>query len=137
MALTIEQIIPTISEYTVGLEGDISTSELATLTEMVAGDLTRMNPGFSGNDLVELEAYLVLHKWEGKPSGDNIKSEKIKDHSWTFKDSSLADRWLEAAQRKISTYNQAGAEYGCVERVDSEMVSMAADMIEIERFYES
>ncbi len=137
MSLTLNQIIPVVSDYSVGIEGDISNEDLLIFKELVAGDLSRMNPGFSGDDLIELQAYLVLDRFETRKPGDNIESEKIKDHTWKLRVSTSSSSWMDKAFFKISTYNMNSGSYGCVERFDSEMPSMAADMIEIERYYDA
>lgn len=135
MTLTLTEMIDAISDYSVFT--DITSDLLSVLRQVIAGDLARMNPGFSGDDLTELEAYLVLDRFENRNPDDNIKSEKIKDHSWTFRDSTSSSCWLDKALHKISTYNNNTQFCGVVERCDSEMSSMAADMNEIERFYDS
>lgn len=135
MTLTITQMIEAISDYSVST--DITSTRLAALQIVVAGDLSRMNPGFSGDDLTELEAYLILDKFETRNAEDNIESEKIKDHTWKFRASSSSSTWMDKALAKIATYNMNTGSYGCVERGDSVMPSMAADMIEIETYYDT
>lgn len=135
MTLTISQMIEAISDYSVST--DITSTRLTALQQVVAGDLSRMDPGFSGDDLTELEAYLVLDRFETRNSDDNIESEKIKDHTWKFRASSSSSSWMDKALFKISQYNQNVSSCGCVEHADSVMSSMAADMIEIEKYYDS
>jgi hypothetical protein len=128
-------MISTLSGYTVGPGGNISSETLATLKEIVAGELVRLNPGFTGNDLTRLEAYLVLNAFEGEDTG--IKQERIKDHSWIFKDGIPGTRWMFAAQQFIASYKSEDlVEFSGIERCDSEMVSMASDRIRPEVFGE-
>lgn len=131
-ALTITQIIEAVSEYTVST--DITANRLSVFQQLVAGDLSRLNPGFLGDDLTELEAYLVLDRFENRTPENNIESEKIKDHSWKFKTSSSSSAWMDKALLKIASYNQNYLNFEIVERSDSRIKSLASDLIRPEEF---
>jgi hypothetical protein len=133
-ALTHSQIISAVSVYTVGVGGDITSDQLTILKSLVAGDLSRLNPGFIGDDLTELEVYLILDKFENKSGGNNIKSEKVKDYQVTYKDSASSSNWMDKALFKIASYSSTSITFESVERSDSRMKSFASDMIKPEEF---
>ena len=128
MSLTVAQAIEGLSDYTVGMEGDITPSELLTLQALVAGDVLRMNPGYTGDDLVKFESYLVLDAKETKSGGGFVTTEKVKDNSYTVKPPSSSSHWMDKLLRMISDFqifsNPAtsfGNEYDGVERADIQM----------------
>jgi hypothetical protein len=134
MTITISQVISAVSTYTAGPGGDISTELLTTLRALVAGDLARMNPGFAANDLTELEAYLVLDKFENREGNNNIKSEKVKDYQVTYKDTATSSSWMDKALFKIGSYSSTSITFESIERSDARMKSFASDMIKPEEF---
>ena len=117
-----------------GTGGVISSTLLSTLQSLVAGDLARLNPGFVGDDLVELETYLVLDRFENRTGSNNVKSEKIKDYQITYKDAASSSCWMDKALLKISTYRSSSLTFDIVERSDSRMKSMSSDMIRPEEW---
>lgn len=133
LVLTIQQMITALSKYTVGPGGDITSEELAVLREVVAGELSRLDPGFVANDRLRLEAYLILNAYESEDTG--IKQERIKDHTWTYTDTSSGSHWMDAALLFINSFrSQEMLDFGGVERCDAEMRSMASDRIKPETF---
>lgn len=131
MILTLQQVFNAVTEYTAGPGCEISTDELAIYKEIVTDELNRLNPGFSGNALLRLEAYLIADLIECKDPDTEIQSEQIGDHRWTFAQSKTSSRWMDKALAMIPNYKP---EFGGVERSDSRMSSMATDQIRPEEY---
>ncbi len=81
MTLTIQQAIQ-------GMYGDyaeITDDDITILEELVADDVTRLDPGFIGNSLVKFKTCLMLDWWVNRPGTGPVTEEKIKDYSYKSK----------------------------------------------------
>ena len=82
--VSLGQTIMLISEYTVGLEGDISLTQLSQLRELVADEVAHNDPGFSPTQRILFEAYYILDLWECRPpDAGGVVSETVLDTKWT------------------------------------------------------
>ena len=122
------------SKYTVGIGGTISSDDLLTLQELVAGDLSRMNPGFEGADLIRLEAYLILDILSNTGGIGNIVEKKVNLVSWKVSRSTVKGStsvWYDLAERMISEFGKTTMPAG-VSRADAYVNGL--DSTEIEQY---
>ena len=104
--MTLADVIETFSEYSVGSEetDDISDAQLSILQAGTSDRVTRLNPGFIGNELSLFTAYIILDAWENRPGTGPITEKTVKDTRWKVKDPSNSSSWLDLAYRMIAEY---------------------------------
>ena len=75
---TLAQTIMVVSEYTVGLTGDITTDQLSTMSDLTSDIVAFYDPGFTPNQRILFQTYLILNLWEcrdGGSGGANITNQ--------------------------------------------------------------
>ncbi|MFV9676700.1 MAG: hypothetical protein ACNYVW_03515 [Methanosarcinales archaeon] len=82
MTATIE-MIPRISPYTVGVTGDFTKVAFDWYIVQAEADLARDNPGLPDALADEAVCNLICDRYAGSRGGQDMKSEKIGDYSYT------------------------------------------------------
>lgn len=107
MSLSVAQIIPLVSPYTVGINGDISTDSLALYQNMVAGEVEVLNHGrFLGDDLTLITAWAVLDKYVNMPGKGTLIKESVKDNSWQVKTPESSSFYRDCILQKIEDFDK-------------------------------
>ena len=124
--MTLADVIETVSTYKVGdtTTDNISNAQLTLLTSLTSATVTRMNPGFTGDELLLFRAYIILDIWENRSGKGQITEKTVKDTRWAVKASSSTSVWMELAKTMIVEYKQEKSVTVCpsgVARCDSTM----------------
>lgn len=133
--VNLAQSVMLISEYTVGPDGDISTEQLANMSELTADTITTYDPGFTPNQRLLFQTYLILNLWESREGGGGVSSEKVLDTAWTsnIETSSI---WMDNARRMVVDF-RAIKKYNVVpmgvRRCDTHMDRLRFDNTELWR----
>jgi len=104
--LTLADVIETVSSYTVGYSEDISLDQLDLLTSLTSALVTRMNPGFTGDELLLFQAYLILDRWENRTGKGQITEKTVKDTRWKVKTTTSTSTWMDLAKQMIADYKE-------------------------------
>lgn len=99
VTLTIQQAIQGMyDDY-----AEITNADIAILEELVADDVTRLDPGFTGNSLIKFTACLMLNEWINRPGTGPVTEEKIKDYSYKSKVES-SSYYMDKALKMIADF---------------------------------
>lgn len=135
--MTLEDIIETVSEYTVGFlpTDDISNDRLEILTSSTSSRVARLNPGFTGDELLLFQAYIILDAWVNRPGTGPIIEEKTFETSYKTKIHS-SSYYMDIAHTMIQEYNEKlnSGSFEVATRADSEMPELSEH--EFEEYYE-
>lgn len=82
MTATIE-MIPRISSYTVGVNGDFTKATFEWYKKLAEADFAIDNPGLSADKADEAVANLICDIFASSAGGRELKSEKIGDYSYS------------------------------------------------------
>jgi hypothetical protein len=129
---TLAQAVSVLSrnKWTVGANGKITHEALAVLESLLDGDVTRMNPGFTGESLIRFKAYFVLHELETSPGNGQIIEKTVKDTRWKIAQSKTGSQWMDKIDLMIAEYNKksvANTAFSRVTRSDAVMKSLQFD----------
>lgn len=123
-ALTMKETVEAISDYLIGTGKDITDAQLITYQALVSTEVTRLNPGFTGDELTKFTAYFVLDLY-GNKSGTIPIMEKIRDNQYNLKAPLSSSFWKDQALGMIAQYQTNSNSYGNdedgVNRIDSDM----------------
>lgn len=95
--MTLADIIELISKYKVGdtATDDITNAQLSLLESSTSARVTRLNPGFTSNELLLFTGYICLDAWESR--SPEIVEKTVKDTRWKVKSSSTTSQWMDKA----------------------------------------
>jgi hypothetical protein len=93
-------------KITVGPEGTISEEDLDVLLGLLQPEIDRMNPGFTGNELLLFTGYYCLDALETR-NGAQVVEKQVKDTHWKVARPTSSSTWMDKAQLMIKkfTYN--------------------------------
>lgn len=115
---------------------EITGADIAILEELVADDVTRLDPGFSGNSLIKFKACLMLNEWVNRPGTGPVTEEKIKDYSYKSK-VERSSYYMDKAHQMIADFaekNRIDSSLEAAHRADSTMQELSEHSFE--EYYE-
>jgi len=128
MTLTIPQAIQGMyDDY-----AEITDTDIAILEELVADDVTRLDPGFTGNSLVKFTACLMLDLWINRPGTGPVTEEKTKDYSYKSKVEN-SSYYMDKALKMVSDFvekNRTDSTFEAAHRSDSAMSELSEHSFE-------
>lgn len=106
--MTLADVIETVSTYTVGDSSTdkISNAQLTLLASLTSAQVTRLDPGFTGNELLLFQAYIILDKFENRTGKGQITEKTVKDTRWAIKENLSTSVWMDLAKQMISEYKE-------------------------------
>jgi hypothetical protein len=106
--MALADVIETVSSYKVGdtATDNITTTQLTLLSALTSAKVTRLNPGFAGDELLLFQAYIVLDTWENRSGKGQITEKTVKDTRWAVKTTSSTSVWMDLAKQMISEYKE-------------------------------
>ena len=123
MTLTVKQAIQGMYED----YEEVTDADIAILEELVADDVTRLDPGFSGNSLIKFKACLMLDEWVNRPGTGPVTEEKIKDYSYKSKVEN-SSYYMDKALKMVSDFvekNRTDSTFEAAHRSDSAMSELS------------
>lgn len=131
MTVTLAQAVRVLSKgkYSIGPEGTIPTEDATILDEMLTPEINRINPGFTGSELMRFRAYLFLDAFVNSPGNGVITEKTVKDTRWKIKSPTASSQWMEYAQKMIAGYGVSKAPAG-TSRADSDMRGLDSNRVE-------
>lgn len=106
--MTLADVIETVSIYKVGdtATDNITNAQLTLLSALTSAQVTRLNPGFTGDELLLFQAYLILDRWENRSGKGQITEKTVKDTRWAVKGTSSTSAWMDLAKQMIADYKE-------------------------------
>jgi hypothetical protein len=106
--LALADVIETVSIYPVGdtATDKITNAQLTLLSALTSAQVTRLNPGFTGDELLLFQAYIILDRWENRSGKGQITEKTVKDTRWAVKGTSNTSVWMDLAKQMISDYKE-------------------------------
>lgn len=131
MTITLAQAIRVLSKgkYTIGLEGTITTEDATALSEMLEPEVTRLNPGFTGSELMRFRAYLFLDTLTNFAGNGVVVEKTVKDTRWKIKSPTASSQWMEYANKMIEEFGGTVAPSG-VSRSDAGVRGLDSNNVE-------
>jgi hypothetical protein len=129
---TISQAILVLSKgnWSAGPNGNIPTDDLTTLESLLAGEITLLNPGYTGESLVTFKAYRILHELETSKGTGQITEKTVKDTRWKIAQSKSGSEWLDKFNMMVANYSSGTVKKMAltqVTRSDAEMERLEFD----------
>jgi hypothetical protein len=104
-------VIELISPYKVGNSetDDISKDQLTLLESVTASRVSRLNVGFTGDELLIFKGYIILDAWTtrdktGTMAGAQVLEETVKDSRWKVAPAATTSAWLDKALQMRAEY---------------------------------
>lgn len=106
--MALADVIETVSTYKVGdtATDNISNAQLTLLSALTSAQVTRLNPGFTGDELLLFQAYIILDRLENRSGKGQITEKTVKDIRWAVKSTSSTSVWMDLAKEMISQYKE-------------------------------
>lgn len=106
--MALADVIETVSTYKVGdtATDNISNTQLTLLSALTSAQVTRLNPGFTRDELLLFQAYIILDRWENRSGKGQITEKTVKDTRWAVKSTSSTSVWMDLAKEMISGYKE-------------------------------
>ena len=111
MVVTVAQAVRILSKglYSIGPEGTISTEDALLLEELMAGEVSRKDPGFTAAELVRYRAYLILDVLSNSSGMGIIVEKKVNLVAWKLAKSSnkgSTSMWSDYAAKMIAEFGK-------------------------------
>lgn len=102
--MALADVIETVSNYRVesGSTDNMTDAQLSLLTSLTSERVTRLNPGFTSNELDLFTAYIILDAWENRTP--QVTDKTVKDTRWKVKGITSTSRWMDLALQMIVEY---------------------------------
>lgn len=99
----------TLGEVTIGSASTdkITSAQLTLLETLTSSTVSRMNPGFTGYDLILFKARIILDLYSNSPGSGQITEKTVKDTRWKVAQSKSSSVWMDQAMRQISDYRES------------------------------
>lgn len=137
---SLADVISVVSEYEVGTGKDITTDQLAILVSITQETVNRLNtPGFTGDDLLLFQAYIVLDIWENRPGTGQIVNQTVFQNTWEVKPDKTSSMWMDRAYQMVAEYNATRTvriPLSGVERSDAHMSALRFDNLYVPSYGE-
>lgn len=106
--MALADVIETVSTYKVGdtATDNISNTQLTLLSALTSAQVTRLNPGFTGDELLLFQAYIILDRWENRSGKGQITEKTVKDTRWAVKSTASTSVWMDLAKEMILGYKE-------------------------------
>jgi len=84
--MALADVIETVSNYRVGSAStdNMTDAQLSLLTSLTSERVTRLNPGFTSNELDLFTAYIILDAWENRTP--QVTDKTVKDTRWKVRE---------------------------------------------------
>jgi hypothetical protein len=111
-------------------EGSTTHEDLNDLIELLKGEITRNNPGFTGFELARFTACFVLDSFENSSGNGQIIEKTVNDTRWKVAPAQTSSYWRDEIHRMIAEFRMVSAypkAYMGVERSDADMKALRFD----------